>query len=203
MDNEIEVGKNYYKFGQEVIVRKLCTIVNNNKFTDGVMYEYNSKNPLIRRFEVEKKSDFISSTIPTTLRNGDRIVATCMGKILATYNVNGCGKEIADAISEDGGKALFFMKIKPNGFVNPIGELSNMPQGTEYLFVSSGLEKKLEASKIINSCLLKVGDMQSTLSSNKLLYYDKIDTTELKNIMISLDKVKKEIDKNIKFLNNE
>lgn len=202
MANEIEIGKSYYKDGQEVVVCKLCTIVNNHKFADGVLYEYSGKDPFRPHLEVEKKSDFITSTIPTTLRNGDRIVATCMGKILSTYKVDGHGYEIANAISEDGGKMQFFVKIKPNGFVEPKVNVSNMPQETEYLFVSSGLEKKLAVSKLINSCLSKIGNIQKTLSSDKL-DYDKIDVMEFQDLTVSLDKVKKEIDKTLKFLNNE
>lgn len=203
MDNEIEVGKSYYKDGQEVVVRKLCTIVDNHKFTDGVLYEYpNSKDPLRSRNEVEKKSDFIASTIPTTLRNGDRIVATCMGKILATYKVDRHGYETADAISEGGGKMEFFVKIKPNGLVEPKVNVNNIPQRTEYLFVSSRLEKKLAISKLINSCLSKMGNIQKTLSSNKI-DYDKIDIIDFQDLTISLDKLKEEINKTLKFLNNE
>ena len=111
-------------------------------------------------------------------------------------------KEIADAISEDGGKMQFFVKIKPNGFVEPKVNVSNMPQETEYLFVSSGLEKKLAVSKLINSCLSKIGNIKKTLSSDKL-DYDKIDVMEFQDLTVSLDKVKKEIDKTLKFLNNE
>lgn len=96
----------------------------------------------------------------------------------------------------------FFVKIKPNGFVEPKVNVNNLPQRTEYLFVSSSLEKKLAVRKFINSCLSKIGNMQKTLSSDKL-DYDKIDTTELQNLTLSLDKVKKEIDKTLKFLNNE
>ncbi len=203
MANAIEVGKSYYKDGQEVVVRKLCTIVNNHKFTDGVLYEYtNSKDPLRSRNEVEKKSDFIASTIPTTLRDGDRIVATCMGKILATYKVDQHGYGTADAISEGGGKMQFFLKIKPNGFVEPKVNVRNMPQRTEYLFVSSRLEKKLNISKFINSCLSKIGNIQKTLSSDKL-DYDKMDVKELQNLTLSVDKLKKEVDETLKFLNNE
>lgn len=202
MANGIEVGKSYFKDGQEVVVRKLCTIVNNLKSTDGVLYEYKDKNPLIVRCAVENKSDFIKSTIPTTLRIGDRIVATCMGKITATYKVYGHGHETADAINEIGGKMQFFVDITPNGFVEPLVNESNIPQRTEYLFVSSGIEKKLVVSKFINSCLSKIGNIQKAISSDKL-DYDKIDIAHLQKLTLSIDKMKREINKTIKFLNNE
>lgn len=197
----VNIGENFYKDGKEVTVVKLGKMFINNKEYECVIYDYVDRK--CGSTVVEKKSDFISSTIPTTLKNGDRIVATCMGKILSTYTVNGYGGyEIADAISKDGGKKQFFVKIKPNGFVEPRVNVSNTPQETEYLFVSSRLENKLVVSKFINSCLSKIGNIQKTLSSDKL-DYDKIDVTEFQDLMVSLDKVKKEIDKTLKFLNNE
>lgn len=196
----VNIGENFYKDGKEVTVVKLGKMFINNKEYECVIYDYVDRK--CGSTVVEKKSDFIASTIPTILRNGDRIVATCMGKILGTYKVDGHGYEIADAISEDGGKMQFFVKIKPNGFVEPRVNVSNMPQETEYLFVSSRLEKKLAVSKLINSCLSKIGNIQKTLSSDKL-DYDKIDVMEFQDLTVSLDKVKKEIDKTLKFLNNE
>ena len=196
----VNIGENFYKDGKEVTVVKLGKMVINSKEYECVVYDY-----VDRKYGstvVEKRSDFIKTAFHTILRNGDRIVATCMGKILATYKVDGHGYETADAVSEGGGKMQFFVKIKPNGFVEPKVNVNNLPQRTEYLFVSSSLEKKLAVSKFINSCLSKIGNMQKTLSSDKL-DYDKIDTTELQNLTLSLDKVKKEIDKTLKFLNNE
>lgn len=202
MVNEIEVGQSFYKDGQEVVVCQLCTIVNNHKFTDGVLYECGSKDPLRPHLKIEKKSDFMESTIPTSLRNGDRIIATYMGKILAVYKVDGRRHGIVNAISGSGGKIKFFAKIKPNGFVEPKVNVSNMPQLTEYLFVSSMLDKKLSVSKLINSCLSKIGNMKRLLSSDKL-DYDKIDIAEIQKLTLSINKVKKEINKTLKFLNNE
>lgn len=196
----VNIGENFYKNGKEVTVVKMGKMVINNKEYECVVYDY-----VDRKYGstvVEKRSDFIASTFHTILRNGDRIVATCMGKILATYKVDGHGYETADAITGNGGKKQFFVKIKPNGFVEPVAVYNDMPQGTEYLFVSNRLEKKLAVSKFINSCLSKVGNMQKTISSDKL-DYDKMDITELQNLTLSLDKVKKEINKTLKFLNNE
>ncbi len=196
----VNIGENFYKDGKEVTVVKLGKMVINSKEYECIVYDY-----VDRKYGstvVEKRSDFIASTFHTILRNGDRIVATCMGKILATYKVDGHGYETADAVSEGGGKMQFFVKIKPNGFVEPKVNVNNLPQRTEYLFVSSSLEKKLAVRKFINSCLSKIGNMQKTLSSDKL-DYDKIDTTELQNLTLSLDRVKKEINKTLKFLNNE
>ena len=196
----VNIGENFYKDGKEVTVVKLGKMVINSKEYECVVYDYfDSK---YGSTVIEKKSDFIASTIPTILRNGDRIVATCMGKILSTYKVDGHVYEIADAIGKDGSKMQFFVKIKPNGFVEPRVNVSNMPQETEYLFVSSRLEKKLAVSKLINSCLSKIGNIQKTLSSDKL-DYDKINVMEFQDMTVSLDKVKKEIDKTLKFLNNE
>ena len=195
----VNIGENFYKDGKEVTVVKLGKMVINSKEYECVVYDYVDK---YGSTVVEKKSDFIKSTIPIFLRNGDRIVATCMGKILSTYKVDGHVYEIADAIGKDGDKMQFFVKIKPNGFVEPRVNVSNMPQETKYLFVSSRLEKKLAVSKFINSCLSKIGNIQKTLSSDKL-DYDKIDVMEFQDLTVSLDKVKKEIDKTLKFLNNE
>lgn len=200
MSEIVNIGENFYKDGKEVTVVKLGKMVINNKEYECVIYDYVDRK--CGSTVVEKKSDFIASTIPTILRNGDRIVATCMGKILSTYKVDGHGYEIADAIGKDGGKMQFFVKIKPNGFVEPRVNVSNMSQHTEYLFVSSRLEKKLAVSKVINSCLSKIGNIQKTLSSDKL-DYDKIDITEFQDLTISIDKVKREIDKILKFVNNE
>lgn len=196
----VNIGENFYKDGKEVTVVKLGKMVINSKEYECVVYDYVDRK--CGSTVVEKKSDFIASTIPTILRNGDRIVATCMGKILSTYKVDGNGYEIADAIGKDVVKMQFFVKIKPNGFVEPRVNVSNMPQETEYLFVSSRLEKKLAISKFINSCLSKIGNIQKTLSSDKL-DYDKIDITEFQDLTISLDKLKEEINKTLKFLNNE
>lgn len=203
----VNIGENFYKDGKEVTVVKLGKMVINSKEYECVVYDYVDRkygSTVVKYGStvVEKKSDFIASTIPTILRNGDRIVATCMGKILSTYKVDGHGYEIADAIGKDGGKMQFFVKIKPNGFVEPRVNVSNMPQETKYLFVSSRLEKKLAVSKFINSCLSKIGNIQKTLSSDKL-DYDKINVMEFQDLTVSLDKVKKEIDKTLKFLNNE
>lgn len=186
----VNIGENFYKDGKEVTVVKLGKMVINNKEYECVVYDYVDRK--CRSTVVEKKSDFIASTIPTTLRNGDIIVATCMGKILATYKVDGHGYEIADVVSGGGGKMKFFVKIKPNGFVEPKVKISDMPQGTEYLFVSSRLEKKLAINKVINSCLSKIGNIQKALSSDKL-DYDKMDIMEFQDLTISLDKIKKEI----------
>lgn len=195
----VNIGENFYKDGKEVTVVKLGKMVINSKEYECVVYDYVDRK--CGSTVVEKYSDFIASAIPTTLKNGDRIVATCMGKILSTYKVDGYGYEIADAIGKDGGKMQFFVKIKPNGFVEPKVNVSNIPQ-IEYLFVSSRLEKKLAVSKFINSCLSKIGNIKKTLSSDKL-DYDKMDITEFQDLTISLDNVEKEINKTLKFLNNE
>lgn len=196
----VNVGENFYKEGKEVTVVNVGKMVINDKECDAVVYDYVNKQ--YGNIVIEKKSDFIKSTIPTTLRNGDRIVATCMGKITATYKVYGHGHETADAINEIGGKMQFFVDITPNGFVEPLVNESNIPQRTEYLFVSSGIEKKLVVSKFINSCLSKIGNIQKAISSDKL-DYDKIDIAHLQKLTLSIDKMKREINKTIKFLNNE
>lgn len=202
MAEVVNIGENFYKDGKEVTIIKLGKMVINNKEYECVVYVHDCVDEKYRNVVVEKRSDFIKSAIPATLRNGDRIVATCMGKILATYKVDGHGYETADAISEGGGKMQFFMKIKPNGFVEPKVNVNIFPQRTEYLFVSNRLEKKLAVSKFINSCSSKIGNIQKTLSSDKL-DYDKIDITELQNLTLGIDRLKKEIDKTLKFLNNE
>lgn len=196
----VNVGENFYKGGKEVTVVKLGKMVINNKEYECVVYDYVDRK--CGSTVVEKKSDFIASTIPTTLRNGDRIVATCMCKILATYKVDGHGYETADAVDGHGTTIKFLMKIEPNGLVEPAAAYNNIPQQTEFLFVSRRLEKKLAVSTFVNSCLSKIGNIQKTLSSDKL-DYEHIDTTELQNLTVSIDKVKKEVDKTLKFLNNE
>lgn len=200
MTEIVNIGENFYKDGKEVTVVNLGKMVINNEKYDCVVYDY-----VDRKYGstvVEKMSDFIASTFHTSLKNGDRIIETRMGKIITTYKVYGQECETADAISEIGVKMQFFVKIKPNGFVEPKLNVSNMPQRTEYLFVSSRLDKKLSISNFINSCLSKIGNMRKTLSSDKL-DYDKIDITEFQDLTISLDNVKRKMYKTIKFLNNE
>ena len=198
---KLEVGDNFYKDGKEVTVVKIGNIIIEDKEYDGVVYEYQDGQQFGNTF-IEKKFDFTSSVIPTTLRNGDRIVATCMGKILATYKVDGHGYETADAISESGDKMQFMMKIKPNGFVEPHYLVESLPKQTEFLLVTPKLEKKLVIRKFINSCLSKIGNIQKTISSDKIDYLH-TDTTELQNLTLSVDNLKKEVDKTLKFLNNE
>ena len=87
MTEIVNIGENFYKDGKEVTVVKLGKMFINNRVYKCVIYDYVDRK--CGSTVVEKKSDFIASTVPTTLKNGDRILATCMGKILATYNVNG------------------------------------------------------------------------------------------------------------------
>lgn len=196
----VNVGEIFYKDGKEVTVVRLGKMVINNKECECVVYDYVDRK--CGSTVAEKKSDFIASIIPTTLRNGDRIIATCMGKILDTYKIDGHGYEIANAIDGHGTMMSFLLKIKPNGLVEPAAVYNNIPQKTEFIFVSQRLEKKLAVSKFVNSCLSKIGNIQKTLSSDKL-DYEHMDTIELQSLTLSIDKVKKEVDKTLKFLNNE
>lgn len=198
MNEILHIGENFYKDGKEVTIVNLGKMVINNEKYDCVVYDYVDRE--YGSTVVEKMSDFTASAFHTNLKNGDRIVEICMGKIITTYKVYGQEYETAHAISEIGGKMQFFAKIKPNGFVEPKLNVSNASKRrTEYLFVSSRIEKKLSVNNFINSCLSKIGNIKKTLSSGKF-DYDKIDIAEIQDLAINLDKVKREMYKTIKIL---
>ena len=198
---KLKVGNNYYKNGKEVVIVKMGKIILDGREYEAVVYDNIGKQ--YDNIVIEKKSDFIADIVPVRLDIGDRIIAVCMGKSLATYSVVNLGKN-TDAVETvegvDGGeRATFSMKPKPNGLVENFGGPINFPQQTEFFYVSSKLENKLAVSKMINKCLSNIENIREKLSSYDIDYLN-IDLNQLQILLTTFEGVKGDTDRIIKII---
>lgn len=199
---KLEVGNNYYKNGKEVVIVKMGKIILDGREYEAVVYDNIGKQ--YDNIVIEKKSDFMADIVPICLNIGDRIIAVCMGKILATYSVVSLGKntdavETVEGVDDGGERATFSMKTKPNGLVENFYKPINLPQQAEFFYVSSKLENKLAVSKIINKCLSNIENIREKLSSYSIDYLN-IDLNKLQILSKTFEGVKEDTDKIIKII---
>lgn len=197
--DKLKIGKTYWKNGKEVTIKDFGLILIGNKKCDGVVYVLKQEATVV----VEKKSDFLNSVIPAELSLEDRVVATCMGKILDTYKIHTLSQELTMGVGKSGNRINFYTKINPNGFVRLFEECkSSLPQTTEYIFVSPQLEKKLVIRKQINTILSIMGNMRSKLLSENIDYQN-INVEEMQEFIKGIQKLEVQFNNKIKFLKNE
>ena len=192
--DKIKVGETYYKDGKEVVVIEIGEILLGKQHYNGVIFK-NDDGKII----IEKIQPFQESIIPTKLNVKDEVVATCMGKILATYTIQETTDKLSMGISIGGNKMNFYTKIYPNGFVKPSTQVDCLSKQMEYIFVSPQLKRKLAIGEQINSCLSKISNIRSRLSS-KNIDYQNTNIEDIRNIDEDIQDLNVRISNKIKFL---
>lgn len=195
--DKIKVGETYYKDGKEVVVIEIGEILLGKQHYNGVIFK-NEDGKII----IEKIQPFQESIIPTKLNVKDEVVATCMGKILATYTIQETTDKLSMGISIGGNKMNFYIKIYPNGFVKPSTQIDCLTRQTEYVFVSPQLKRKLTIMGQINSCLSKIGNIRSKLCSENIDYKN-TDIGDMYSIDEDIQNLNIKISNKIKFLQDE
>lgn len=122
-------------------------------------------------------SYFTENATPVYFASGDKIVAVSMGKKVAVYRViEALNNYLAAENVETGRKESFENYIPVNGKIEPVGQIPNDPQGTEYFFLTRELEFRLRFYETKENTLKLLRDISGMLSDPTVannLYSDK------------------------------